>query len=800
MFHRDGMPFVVLILAILLTIGFLGSRIALQLRLPHSVFLVVLGVASGILLRNHYPGLWLATESLNRLFPTLVLYVLLPPLIFESAYSLDLDLLKKDFIPLGALSVVALVLSTALIGTGLHVFFGLHLLACLTFGALISATDPVSVIALFKEVGAPKRLATLIEGESLLNDGTAIVLFRTLLAATTSITIGNRLFFSGILEFFQVAVGGAMVGVLLAIGFSLMIRIVSHSGAAQLGLTVAGAYLTFIVADHVLGVSGVIATMAFGLFLGARARLDLNRDGLAGMKHLWEFLALAANILVFFAVGLIVDTSLLVQSIKYIPLTLTIVYVARALSVAGTIPLVNRLKVAPPISFPYQVVLFWGALRGGLALGLVLILPASFPHRDLFIALAISIVFSTLFFNALSTGQILRLLGLDQLEPGDESLYQRSLQSVHDSVLRSLRAAARAGILSENLIQEGEVARQELSPSPTKEGNEGDAIFSLAALLFVERHKYEIRLQDGIISKEAFKGLSNSIARRLDLLSREGIPAVQQYSFDPDESNRKRSLPIFNLDRSMMARLRVRLESLLTLRLCFEEIQSAGTSSFAIETVTLWSSLVKSQLDNFYKAYPHYVAPLQTLFVAKMIRSHSRSTLRELLESAIINRAVYLKAVDQIEQVYAAAEKSSEQLIRPSPAYLLARIPWLKNLPRVAIRNLAGIARKKVLDPSKALILGGARKRCLYVVVAGIIEGRTQKDSPNAEDNVRLYFTGEALGEGALLFDEPWSETIRPLITTEVLEIESGVFELFLFEYPTARSRIYSKDRPRGNA
>ena len=137
------------------------------------------------------------------------MFVLLPPLIFEAAYGLDFDQLRRELLPLTALSIVALVMSTALIGYGLHWVFRLKLLPSLVFGGLISATDPVAVVALFKEVGAPRRLNTLVEGESLLNDGTAIVLFRVLLAAAAAAQLGQGLIVRGALQFIEVALGGA---------------------------------------------------------------------------------------------------------------------------------------------------------------------------------------------------------------------------------------------------------------------------------------------------------------------------------------------------------------------------------------------------------------------------------------------------------------------------------------------------------------------------------------------------------------------------------------------------------------
>jgi Na+:H+ antiporter len=154
----------VLIIALLLGVGFVGTRIAAVLRLPHSVLLVLLGILGGLVLKwLHAP----VSHDWGESFAETILYVLLPPLIFESAYDINYGDLGRDIIPIACLSVFGLLLSCALVGWGLHLTIGLALIPACIFGALISATDPVAVVALFREVGVPRRLATLVEGGEL---------------------------------------------------------------------------------------------------------------------------------------------------------------------------------------------------------------------------------------------------------------------------------------------------------------------------------------------------------------------------------------------------------------------------------------------------------------------------------------------------------------------------------------------------------------------------------------------------------------------------------------------------------
>lgn len=420
-----NIPELILVVMALLTLGFVGVRAAAFLKIPHSVLLIIFGIMGGIFFRAEFPRL---DASLVSVFPELILYLLLPPLIFEAAVVTDFSAFKKDLFPISALSIVALGISTTLIGYGLHHFFDLPLLPCLTFGALISATDPVAVLSLFREVGAPKRLTTLIEGESLLNDGTAMVLFKLLLAASlaantevarlsSSSPFSWKFLGAFSLQFTMMILGSVLIGLLAAGLTRSLLRATARTGAAQLGITVTMAYLTFLVSDLYLHLSGVLTTLVLGLTMGIHLRKELNASAYASFFPTWEFFALAANSLVFFAVGLTVNLTGLGGAGSIIPMTLLIVYLARGLSILGTLPAVNALKVSAPISWAQQIALMWGGVRGGLALGLVLTLPTSFPQRNLFLTLAVSVVLATLFLNAVTTRSLLDLLKLHKATP-----------------------------------------------------------------------------------------------------------------------------------------------------------------------------------------------------------------------------------------------------------------------------------------------------------------------------------------------------------------------------------------------
>lgn len=791
---------VVLALMLILGIGFLGTWVAAKFRVPHSVFLVVFGVAAGMLIRGHAASSGGFVLYLTHSFPELVLYVLLPPLIFESAYHLDYDQLKRELYPLGVLSVVALIVSTLLVGYGLHWIFHLELLPSLVFGALISATDPVAVVALFKEVGAPARLNTLIEGESLLNDGTAIVLYRALLAATAARYVGGNLLLQGGLQFLAVSFGGAAVGLLAGWITSVLLQLTSKFTASQLGVTVISAYLSFIVADHYLGASGVISTLVLGLYLGRRARLELNREAYEGMRYIWEFLSLSANTLVFLAVGLAVDPSLLLGNISVIPLTVGIVYLARAFSVFTTIPAVNALRLARPISLTYQTVLFWGGLRGGLALGLVLLLPEGFPHKQLFVALAIAVVLSTLLINALTTKTALRILKLDRLDQAEENFYEKTLELAQKSAFEPLLSAASSGSLSPTLVEDQRsraiaLLTGDRKPHPGRREDDRDTSrFSVSSLLLNERRHYDLRLQDGILSREAYVELNQLVATRFEAFTQNGLDGLKQFRFElgsvHDNSLLQGLLRKLGRHHSgrLLRRLTVRLEVLLHLKFALEEAVAAPHSAPVDALAGKWLQDVDQELQNFYRAYPHYGTAVQSFFIADTIRARSRKLIQQLFDASIISGAVRAKAENQVRVAHELAASEAGLLMRPTRAYLVGRVPIFKELPKIAIKKIAEFSKIVLLEPGDIVFREGEAGHSFFLVAAGLLEIKHARIA--SSESLPHLFTGDFFGEMSLLFSQPRLATITAIMTTELLELDQRTFEFILSEYPSLKAGI----------
>ncbi len=406
---------VVLLLAGLLLASAVISLFTSRIGLPYTVVLVVFGFG----LRLIFAG-WEGFEFLESEIATeVVLFVFLPTLLFESSFNLDSKLLFRNIVPVLTLAIPAFLLSTAIVGYLGSWALGIPLTTALLFGALISATDPVAVVALFKELGAPKRLMVLVEGESLFNDATAIVLFNVLLgiavggaAATLSLT-------SAIMNFLVVFTGGIMVGAIIAFTFAQMLSMVRDNELVEITLTTIVAYMSFIVAEHFLHVSGVMATGTAGVILGGWGRTKISPSVGHFMHSFWEYLSFVANSLIFLLVGLALSPALIRDSFIALVLAIPIVYFSRAFSIALAVPLVNRTRMIEPIDMRYRLVMFWGGLRGALALALALSLPPEFAAKELILVSAMGVVMATLLVNAVTIGPLLRVLGFDRLSAAE---------------------------------------------------------------------------------------------------------------------------------------------------------------------------------------------------------------------------------------------------------------------------------------------------------------------------------------------------------------------------------------------
>ena len=374
------------------------ALVARRTAIPNSVALVVAGLALAVAV----PGVDIDIS------PELILAVLLPGLVFEAAYKIDLGELRRSFGIVAILAAPGVLITAAIVAVMVSALTGMDIGLAFILGAILSATDPVAVVALFKRLKAPTRLATMVEAESLLNDGTGVVLFAIALQAiSTPVPIQN-----GAITFVVTIVVSTLVGAVAGFIAERLMRI-ADDHLIEVAISVVAAYGTYLLADR-LHESGIIATVVVGLVLGnAGGTRRLSERTREALDITWEFVAFLLTALTFLLVGLAISPGQLSAALPVIGAGYLAITVARLLVVYGVIGGGARLIPGPePLPVGYLHVMFWAGLRGAVAVALALALPTTLPDRDLLTGAVFGVVLITLLVQGTTAGWVVRRAGV----------------------------------------------------------------------------------------------------------------------------------------------------------------------------------------------------------------------------------------------------------------------------------------------------------------------------------------------------------------------------------------------------
>jgi CPA1 family monovalent cation:H+ antiporter len=376
----------------LLILASVTAAVVRWIRIPYTVALVLVGLAVS------------GAGLLENVKPTadVILLVFLPPLLFQAALDLDVRDFGRALPVILLLAVPGVLVSAVLIGLPLAWLTPLTIWPALLFGSFISATDPVAVVSTFRRLDAPPALTHIIEGESLFNDGTALVLSTVLLSAATTGRFGLA---NGIFSFLWSVAAGALIGA--ALGYLVSeITGLMEDPLVETTLSADLAYGSYLLGDAIHA-SGAIAVVMAGMVYGNHGReTHVSEASRRTLDAVWEYVGFLANAVLFISIGLAVSLGALRENFRWVLIAIAVALAVRALVVYPLTLALHR------ISLQFGHVLFWGGLRGGVALAIALSLPATVAHRDLMVTMTFGVVLFTIVIQGTTIEPLARRVGV----------------------------------------------------------------------------------------------------------------------------------------------------------------------------------------------------------------------------------------------------------------------------------------------------------------------------------------------------------------------------------------------------
>lgn len=666
-----------------LIIGAILKSLLKHSRLPYTVGLFAIGIILGVMNRTgvfqSLPELHDAVSSVANINPDLILYLFLPILIFDAAYELNLHIFKKTLANATLLSAPGLIICMLLTGalmmgvaTFIPGFESWTWAFALMFGALISATDPVAVVALLHELKTSKRFSTLVDAESLLNDGTGIVCFMLFFGAYAAEEATHA---SPAITFIREVGLSTLLGFLLARIVIWFITRINSEEMVQNSVIILAAYLTFILSQYYLGVSGVIALVAFGLTVTYVGKPRLKPQVNTFMEHFWELLTYIANTLIFILVGVVIAEKV---DFSWGALgVLILIYIAlnfiRFAMIMLLYPVMKRLGYG--LTRRESVILTWGGLRGALAMILALMvsytpaIPEDIRSQVLFFTAGI--VTLTLCINATTMRALLNRLGLTHVPSARTMLAYRIEKSIRENSEKYLEGLKKRDALEGANWHKVESYMTAQPQEPAK-NPQNKAMLPEIRLRVLDKEKAICReiYEEGVISKPVFLRLMNSLdelydhdgnyplnvrtsifkfCQRTDLLNTlRNIPYLQNWM---TFYFRERITVVYDLGRGFIILQKGSLKLLEDLRasewVTGEQNSVLDTLREEInDNINRMSAFINNLADNFPKAYGHAL----TIKSIRMLLSNERHTVKQLISNGMLSEKDAERILDDIDE------------------------------------------------------------------------------------------------------------------------------------------------------
>ncbi len=670
--HGGGM-IVLLFVVFSLLIGAILRMVMKNSLIPYTIILLLVGITVGGINQLGYFG---TNTILSNMFttvghidPHLILFLFLPTLIFESAYSMEPHLFFRIAPQIALLAIVGLIISMVLSAFAVHWLLSWGFGVALLFGALISATDPVSVVALLKEKSSRKRLETLIEGESLLNDGTAIVFF-TLFYGFALGTVTQTSVVSVVGEFIWVVSAGLLIGVGVAWITLWLIGKIINQPLIEITFSIVAAYITFVLAEF-LHVSGVVALVALALMFSTVGRMRISPEISHFLHQFWEMMTYIANTLIFLIVGIIIITYATFDSLE-LWIILGVLYVLlmliRAVSVWMLMPILKHIGVG--ITPQKATVLVWGGLRGAVSLSMALSLAQDMnipaPLREQILFLTAGIVFLTMIINGSTMEWLLHLLKLDKLPLAKEASVLKAKVEIDAEMQKYLNTLLHNPFFDKIKMDDAKSFIVKDNDSLVSSQNstllkEDVDVAFIRRLLEIERSDYWRQFEEGYIGRQAAFTLSRSVEKALD-----NKPIISPRDFlnesfkIPTPPKWLQKLPVMGpqMQNWLFTRLSLSYDIARGFIEAQEEMRNYITSlapnkksgEYVSSLIDKNCAVAFAFTRHVNNEYPNLIEKLQKQSAYRLLINHKRSLIWKMEHDGILEVSEAQRFIDNIEE------------------------------------------------------------------------------------------------------------------------------------------------------
>ena len=827
--HHVSNMYPLLFIIITLIIG-AGTRHWLHKSpLPFTVSLLIIGLGLGAANRLGWFEIWhigslninmdFLHQSLNwagKIDPHLILYVFLPTLIFEAAFAMDVHTFKKSFTNAFMLAVpgiiIALILTAAIVmglkSTGMG-FIGWGWPLALLFGAIVSATDPVAVVALLKDLGASKKLGTLIEGESLLNDGTAIVIFMVLLAGITGAVSET----SPIVEFLKVALGGALIGVVFGWLTIRWVKKVFNDALIEITVIVAAAYLTFFVAEHFLHVSGVLGLVALGLMMAGVGRTRISPEVEHFLHEFWELAAFIANTLIFVIVGVVIANNSQFTGDDFLKLIIIYigVHIVRAIVILLLYPLMRRAGYGLPKKD--AIVVWYGALRGAIGLALALIVAAepSIPQeiRDDFLFLTAGLVTLFSLVNATTIKYVVNGLGLTKVAPAKALMMINAKSYLRQTTENSIDKFKKDRYLNR---ANWEKVKDYLPEKPDTDDQEELHLDSTIAetrrrILEREKSSYWNQFREGMLGSTAVRRLTDAIREIMDeggLVSLAKRKDLEQEWKTPKILGKLQSMPVLGkgAQRFFFERLATSYDSARgfvyaqdeNLKLVENMLIAQDDEGGSIDAENL--AVIEAEINenkihgltflfNIVNSYTEIYTAIATRQAIRSVLNYEKRMVERLLSKGRIDSGESGKIVSGIEERMKILMDSPPSLELPKPIELLREISWLAGLEDSVFTKVVDQFQNRVYAVDATLVKENGPGDGLFVVVRGQVKISLKGQV------IDILGAGSVIGEMAVLTGMPRTATVTAESPVTVLWMSTSRMKSIMKDSKDLENRLW---------